>query len=158
MKVVAKEEAVDDHNNPSDAFAFVTEMKIQMSQPRSPTSTNVENSCVNSGKRVGERGRGSGRARRSTRSKAPDVVDNSPNFRHSPQSQATDTASSTPVRGGALQNMNNVNTKPRSYAQAIKRTGVAVDAVINKSPVSQGTSSKVTSTNGSPSNPDCQKY
>jgi hypothetical protein len=55
--------------------------------------------------------------------------------------------------------MNNVNTKPRSYAQAIKRTGVAGDAVINKSPpVSQGTSSKVTSTNGSPSNPDCQKY
>lgn len=158
MKVVAKEEVVDDHNNPSDAFAFVTEMKIQMSQPHSPTSTPVENSCVNSSKRLGERGKGIGRVRRSPRSKAPDVLDNSPNFRHSSQSQTLDTASSTSVRG-ALQNMNNVNTKPRGYAQAVKRTGVAGDGVVIKSPaVSQASPSKMTSANGSTSNSDLQKY
>jgi hypothetical protein len=159
LKVVAKEEvAAADHNNPSDAFAFVTEMKIQMSQPHSPTPTNIENSCVNSSKRIGERGRGTGRARRSQRSKAPDILDNSPNFRHSSQSQALGTATSTSVQG-AVQNMNNVNTKPRSYAQAIKRTGVAGDGVVIRSQaVSQGSSSKVTSANGSPSNSDCQKY
>lgn len=158
LKVVAKEEVVDDHHNPSDAFAFVTEMKIQMSQPHSPTSTPIENSCVNSSKRQGERGRGIGRSRRSPRSKAPDALDNSPNFRRSLQSQALDTASSTPVRG-ALQNMNNVNTKPRGYAQAVKRTGIAGDGVVIKSPaVSQASPSKVTSANGSTSNSDSQKY
>jgi hypothetical protein len=157
LKVVAKEEVVDD-NHPSDAFAFVTEMKIQMSQPHSPTSAPVENPCVNSSKRPGERGRGIGRGvRRSPRTKAPDVLDNSPNVRHSLQSQALDTASSTPIRG-ALQNMNNANAKPRGYAQALKRTGVAGDGVVIKSPaVSQATPSKATSANGSPSNSDSQK-
>jgi hypothetical protein len=55
--------------------------------------------------------------------------------------------------------MNNVITTPRGYAQAVKRAGVAGDGVVTKSPaVSQATPAKATSTNGSPSGSDSQKY
>jgi hypothetical protein len=164
LRVLPKEDVVADNNNTSDAFAFVTEMKIQMSQPQNATSVpSVENSSVNRNKGPGERGRGGGRgigrgARRSPQSKTTDILDNSSNARHSLQSQASDTTSSTAVQGTS-QNMNNLNTKPRGgYAQAVKRSGAAGDNAVTKSPVvSQASPAKATSANGSPSCSGSQK-
>jgi len=158
LKAAVKEEVVGD--NSSDAFAFVTEMKIQMSQPQNATSPpSVERFSVSSNKHSGERGRGIGRGiRRSPQSKNADVSDNSAKARHSSQSQALDTASSTAVQG-ALLNMNNVNTKPRGYAQAVKKSGTSSSGVVTKSPaVSQVIPVKTTSTSGSPSNSNSQKF
>ncbi|KDR11421.1 BRCA1-A complex subunit Abraxas [Zootermopsis nevadensis] len=156
-RVVAKEEASSDYNNSSDAFAFVTEMKIQMSQPQNATSSpSTENFCAGSNKqRPGGHGRGGGRGlgRAVRKSKVTDVSDNSPNVRRGLQSEASDSPSSTAVRG-ASQNMNNVNTKPRGYAQAVKRSLVAGDGMVTKSPAM----SQATSTNGSPSSSNSQKY
>jgi hypothetical protein len=158
LKVSAKEEVVGD--NSSDAFAFVTEMKIQMSQPKNATSPPpVELFSVSSNKHSGEHGRGIGRGiRRSQQSKNADVTDNSAKTRHSSQSQALDTASSTAVQG-ALLNMNNVNSKPRGYAQAVKKSGTSNSSVVTKSPApSQVIPVKTTSTSGSPSNSNSQKF
>lgn len=158
LKVAAKEEVVGD--NSSDAFAFVTEMKIQMSQPQNATSPpSVERFSVNSNKHSGEHGRGIGRGiRRSPQSKNADVLDNSAKARHSPQSQALDTASSTDVQG-ALLNMNNVNTQQaRGYAQAVKRSGTSSSSVVTRSTVSQVIPVKATATSGSPSNSNSQKF
>lgn len=158
LKVAAKEEVVGD--NSADAFAFVTEMKIQMSQPKNAASPpSVEPFRVSSNKHSGERGRGTGRGtRRSPQSKNADVLDNSAKVRHSSQSQALDTASSTAVQG-ALLNMNNVNAKPRGYAQAVKRSGTSSSSVGTKSPaMSQVIPVKTTSSSGSPSNSNSQKF
>jgi len=152
MKVVAKEQ-VSDHNNSSDAFAFVTEMKIQMSQPQNVVSAPVENFSSNSNKqRPGGHGKGGGRGigrgvRKSPQSKTTDVLDNSPNVRHALRSQA-------PPVHGASRNMNVVNTKSRGYAQAVKRGGGVGDSVVTKS----SAVSQATSTNVSPSSSDSQKY
>lgn len=157
LKVAAKEEVVGD--NSSDAFAFVTEMKIQMSQPQNATSApSVERFSVSSNKHSVEHGRGIGRGtRRSPQSKTADASDNSAKVRHSSQSQALDTASSTAVQG-ALLNMNNVNAKPRGNAQSVKRSGASSSSVVTKSSaVSQVIPMKTTSTSGSPSISDSQK-
>jgi hypothetical protein len=164
-RVVAKEDIVSDHNNSSDAFAFVTEMKIQMSQPQNATSPpSVENFSGSSNKqRPGGLGRGGGRGigrvvHKPSQSKTADSLDSSPNIQNALRSQAMDAASATAVRGSS-QNMNNVNTKPRCYAQAVKRAGGAGDGVVTKSPaMSQATPAKATSTSGSPSSSDSQKY
>ena len=153
LKVAAKEEVVGDSS--SDAFAFVTEMKIQMSQPQNATSPpSVELFSVSSNKHSGEHGRGVGRGIR----RSPHVTDNSAKTRHSSQSQALDTASSTAVQG-ALLNMNNVNAKSRGYAQAVKRSGTSNSSVVTKSASSsQVIPVKTTSTSGSPSNSNSQKF
>jgi len=158
LKAGVKEEVVGD--NSSDAFAFVTEMKIQMSQPQNATSPpSVERFSVSSNKHSSEQGRGIGRGiRRSPQSKNADVSDNSAKARRSSQSQALDTASSTAVQG-ALLNMNSVHTKPRGYAQAVKKSGTSSSGVVTKSPaVSQVIPVKTTSTSGSPSNSNSQKF
>jgi hypothetical protein len=156
LKVVAKEEVVGD--NSSDAFAFVTEMKIQMSQPQNATSPCVERSSVSSSKHSGEHGRGIGRGiRRSPQSKSAEVSDNSTKVRHSSQSPALDTASLTAVQG-ALLNVNNVNTKPRDYARAVKRSGASSGSVVSKSPtVPQVIPVKTPSASVSSSNSESQK-
>ncbi|KAJ4431513.1 hypothetical protein ANN_20111 [Periplaneta americana] len=158
-----KDEAPADRSNSPDAFAFVTEMKIQMSQPQNavpqsptPPASSVENSSVGSKKPQSERGRGVARGigrgvRKTQQSKNKDGSDASPNLRQVSQSQALDT-SKTPVRG--TPNMNSATPKTRmAYSQAVKRPGVAGDSVVTKSPAV----AQATSANGSTSSTDAQK-
>ncbi|PSN45328.1 hypothetical protein C0J52_18061 [Blattella germanica] len=155
-----KEEVPAEEKNSSDAFDFVTEMKIQMSQPLNTTTAPSETPSSNtSSKRPGDRTRGIARGMgRGTRRPAQAKNVTEPEVgsvtRHPQPSQLLDNSATTPPKANS-QNMNNLNSKTRTgYAQAVKRSGAASDNVGSKT----STMSQIISANNSPSGSDTQKY
>ena len=124
-------------NNSTDAFEFVTEMKLQMSQPQNTPESSSKRSYRKEGSKGGNRP-----ARKNVQSKNTDHIEGTPNNRR----PATE---STPVKANS-QNINTMNTRSRGgYSQAVKRSPLSGDCVTPKT-------SHVSRTN--PANSESQKY